>query len=166
MKKIIAYVIFSAVLMSNLLLAQDNGDWRTNVDIDPITDQRIIRLSLESNETKNTSLNKCYIYVRFNENNKVLQIYISWGEYLGTKDNNKIAIIRYNKEAPIEVETSDSTNNKASFLKNPEDILNNLLRSELLAARIKDQHRVDITRTFNLAGLNEAIAPYLEEFGL
>ena len=158
------FCIFLLVL-STLLYSENKAKWEVSVEIDPITDKRIITFILPSTDTGRFN-EPSYLFIRYDENSNKKDILISWENANMTDDTTSI-IVRFDKEEAMSIPSTESTSSGASFIDDNlvQDFLIKMKTTKQFVVRA-DLYNVTITRIFDLTGFNEATAPYLAELGL
>ncbi len=138
----------------------------TETKTDRMSKKKIITLALESNETKGSSW-KGYLYIRLDEKTKKAEVEILWEEQsMISYYKNETITIQYDDEKSVAIKSTNSKNDTSSFLDNPKAVIKKLMKSDKLTATAKLNGNSEITRTFDLYGLREALEPYREQFRL
>lgn len=148
----------------NVKKADNNtGKWVIETDLSPIDDSQRVFLNLYANERvgRNFASSKPILFIRC-ENNKT-ELFIDWGGFV--KMRRAEITTRTDKEPAVTVNWSMSTDGQASFAPKPITLIKELAHKDSLLAQIIPYAESPYTVTFDIKGLDNAIAPVREACG-
>lgn len=160
MKKNIIIGIVSIVLLiffsSSFLFTTYAYNWSVEEEQDPLTDEKNIYISVRSNEYPFT---QAFLVVRFIKSHGSPEIFIVFNESL----DNSLIIYRIDDEEAIQENWHLNEDLVATYF--PKDFAKKLIDSEELIIGYYPEGRIRQNVSFNISDFNEAIAPYLSDFG-
>jgi len=133
----------------------DNGDWITEIKIDPLTDKNIYLASLIASSEKNQWGRDVVLFVRCS--NGKTEMFINWGLLVGFFDEQKVTY-RVDKENAKSTNWVLSTDKHGTFLSNPMPVLRRLYCSNSFVANTTPLNSNPITAIFNTEGADQALA--------
>lgn len=131
---------------------QDTGVWQVNLEVDPITDEKILTAAVES-DLSSSSYRKPALIVRCKS--KLPEIFIAWNDYLG---DESVVTVRIDDNEPKSSSWSQSTDQSATFAFQPADFLASILDASRVSARITPYHSGPVTANFPISGLKGVMA--------
>ncbi len=152
------------------VLLRDNGTWEyvqeqlnkwdVNDKIDPLDDSRILIFLLQADTGKGKFNDPVYLVIRYNKKDEreIWDVYIVWNSYLS--DDGQEVFYRFDDGDAEMEESSVSNNNKATFFRNPEAIVQKLLSSKKLVVRTTPYSENSVTSVFDTTGLQELFNKY------
>lgn len=158
---ILVLLVTTGVFVTKGDTEDETGNWRVDVDKDPLTDTEKVYLSLPCNEDLGYSLfgmDKILVLTGDQE------LYVVWDEYLG--GNNTISY-RFDYGEVTTKEWILSKDGTALFCPNPEykfenfcDFVSKLLSHDRLVVGLTPYGGSRETAVFNLKGLSAAMRPH------
>lgn len=139
------------------------GKWRVTRKTSPIDDSKNVILALDAEETIPGMVAPAQptLIVRCKEGKT--ELYIAWEVYLGLDETEVLTRV---DDAPASTETWDiSTDNSATFRREPTSFIKHLLGHRRLLAQVTPYDANPALVTFELAGLDHAIAPLRQACG-
>lgn len=139
------------------LAADDAGAWVVGeIESDPITDAAAATSILPAEGSSTIAL-----IVRCRA--PITEVFIGWSDYLA--DNDRVTL-RLDDEEPVERSWPMSTDSTATFYPgNGDTFAKTLLAHEVMVARVTPYNSGPLTATFQLAGIETALAPVREACG-
>lgn len=137
----------------------DPGAWEVNVEVDPITDDKIVTAAVES-DGQAAGFRKPVIFVRCKA--KSLEVFIAWTEYLADEDS---VTTRIDDRDPVTSRWSQSTDQTASFALQPKETVQSLMNAERYSARITPYRSAPVTASFPVGGLSAILASHEDACG-
>ena len=132
------------------------GKWKEFIDTDPLTDKKIITLTLDANNeimgNFNFESSRPTLIIRC-QNNKT-DSYIVWGLYLGVQ--RQIVTTRIDKERKITRRWAISTDYKATFHPQGYKFAKSLLKHKKLVAKTTPYAAAPVTAIFDITGFENA----------
>lgn len=138
----------------------NKGDWKVNIDVNPLDDSKTVILSIYSNENIRTGFRNQKIPLIIRCKSNTTDLYINWANYLGLDSTN--VTTRIDKDNAITEKWVLSTDNKATFARNAISLAKRMLQGSTLIAQTTPYSESPVMVTFNLDGLQEAIKPLRE----
>jgi hypothetical protein len=134
--------------------------WSVNDTKDPLDDSQVIYCVLLADSGEGTYHDPVTLVVRITRQNNetVYEIYINWNSYLA--DSNQEVFFRFDDGEALKEDSLKSTNSKATFFRNPKDIIQKLVNSSRFVARTTPYSESPITAVFDVSGLKEILAKY------
>jgi type VI secretion system protein VasI len=143
----------------------DTGKWVYKKKIDPISDDVIIYLALES-DSYNARYRDCAaLFLRWTDGRTVL--YINWNNYLGSE--GKKVVYRIGDQKASSSTWAISTDGRATFYgrygntyssNKTIEFINKLLEVDTFAAQVEPYGESPVTAVFDIRGLKDAISQY------
>ncbi len=141
---------------STTVTKNNKGKWQEFTNIDPMTDKKVIVLSLDAEKPIYTKLsfeeNIPSLYIRC-KNNKT-EAYISWNAYLGI-DTTRVTY-RIDKQKKHTLYWAVSTDYKASFAPSGYRFAKKLLNHKKLVVSLTPYGDNPVTTVFNISGFENA----------
>lgn len=125
--------------------------WNIDIKIDPITDNVIFLYSVRSEITSNNQ-KPATLVIRTRDGEP--EVFVYWGEEIGTTNT---VLVRYDKRPSYRDYWNVSTDRKASFNKDPQRFLSEMLSSASIILRVSPVDSIPLTATFDVSGLQNAI---------
>lgn len=161
---LVIFLLFT-ILVVAAESSEEIGHWRIDKEVDPLTDELEILLSLPSNESIDTyTFRHKALIIRFSE--ATAELFISWDEYLA--DNTDI-LYRFDNGEVEENTWNKSKDGTALFFprrKNDlERFVERLIEADKFIVGITPYNKKRQTAVFDVRGLGKALLPHLEHFG-
>jgi type VI secretion system protein VasI len=140
---------------------EGSGKWNMRTEMSPVDDSMNVFLRLEAEDTIATRFGqetKPIMIIRCKENET--DVLILWENYLGLDDTE--VLIRLDKEPAKETRWDLSTDNSATFHRNPIPFIREMLKRETLLARTTPYSENPATTTFDIRGLAAVIGKVQE----
>jgi hypothetical protein len=138
----------------------DTGAWQIIVDIDPITDEKILTAAVES-DARSSSFGKPVLLVRCKS--KSSEAFIAWSEYLA---DETVVTVRIDESEPKSSSWSQSTDQTSTFAYQPADFLKSIREAKRLSARITPYRSGPVTANFPIAGLDAILTSHEDVCGV
>lgn len=135
----------------------DTGDWRVDVQVNPIDDSRTITLLLVADSGQSAFGEKIYLIARCMSNET--DVYVDWNDYLGSEAH---VLSRVGSAPASTSRWSMSTDSQATFHPSPIPFLRSLLEADRLVAQVTPYNESPVTAIFNVHGIRNAVAPLRE----
>ena len=136
---------------------QGTGKWNVSSDINPVDDSKTVTLVLDSTSGRSKWGKTVYLVARCQSNKT--NVYIGWNDYLG---NEAYVLTRIGNNKAITSRWAMSTDNQATFHKEPIAFLKKMTKSDKLVAQITPYNENPVTALFDTSGLNNALKPLRE----
>ena len=167
---VISVLAFCSIFSTMAVAGETNsseeiGNWKVDKEVDPLTDETEIFLSLPSNESiESFSVMQKALIIRLSEG--TTDLYISWDKYLA--DNNEISY-RFGDGGVEESTWIGSQDGTALFFpdrrKDLESFVKRLIKVDRFVVGISPYGKKRQTAVFDVRGLGNALLPNLEQFG-
>lgn len=135
----------------------DLGSWDVSVDTNPMDDTRTVTLLLRAESGNSAYGDPIYLLVRCMSNET--EFFIAWDDYLGRE---AVVTTRIGDSAAVTAPWSLSTDNSATFHRNPITILKEMMTANRFVARVTPYNESPTTAVFDTTGMSEAIKPLRE----
>ncbi len=139
-----------------------SGKWRLRTDTSPMDDSKSFYLSLDAEAPVGTGFREGtpMMIIRFREGD--FECYITYPLFLGSDSTD--VTVRIGRQQPVTRKWSISTDRKAIFAPgDARQFVRSLMNAESLVVRLTPYGESPATTSFDIHGLNEAIAPIMEE---
>jgi type VI secretion system protein VasI len=143
-------------------VTDDAGKWRLHTDISPMDDSKSFYLSVDAEEPVGTGFraDTSTMMIRFKEGQ--FDCYITYPLFIGS-DSTEVTV-RVDRQQPITRKWGISTDHKAIFAPgDARQFVRSLTNAKSLVVRLTPYGESPVTTAFDIRGLNEAMAPILEE---
>jgi hypothetical protein len=132
----------------------DTGAWEVSVEVDPITDEKVITAAVES-DAQSASFRKPILFVRCKA--KDLEVFIAWTEYLADETS---VTTRIDESDPETSRWEQSTDQTATFAVQPKETIEALREAERYSARITPYRSGPVTASFPVTGLDAILTTH------
>lgn len=146
-----------------------HGRWAVSEDVNPVDDTKIVVAALEAVEGRSRHGGPIKLHVRCQSN--LIEVFISWGQYLGGDDdkintgNQKDVIVRIGDEKAYPGYWGISTDGAATFAPAQIQLLRKVVGAQRLVVRTTPLGSAPITATFDTTGMAEALTPVMVTCG-
>lgn len=135
------------------------GQWQVMVEVDPITDQKVVTAFLPS-EGRSSSVRRPALVIRCKS--RSAEVFINWNDYLSDETS---VTIRVDENAPRTERWSPSTDQTATFSPQPDALLKQARKANRVSARITPYRSGPVTVTFPVSGLDAILSEHEEVCG-
>jgi type VI secretion system protein VasI len=139
----------------------DVGKWAVSTKVNPIDDSQVILFVLTADSGEGVYGGPIVLVIRYN--NQETEVYINWSSYMG---RDAYVTLRVGQETAQQDEWMMSSDSKATFYPgNTIELIKRMLTGDKLVAQSTPYSENPITAIFDIKGLKNATAPYVEVMG-
>lgn len=132
------------------------GEWSVETSVNPIDDSKTVIVALRANSGESRWDEPIMLVVRCKSNET--DLYIRWGDYLGSDSPRVLTRIGDNDATTID--WNNSTDNQATFYPNNAiRYLKRIMAADRFVAQVTPYNEAPVTAIFDTTGMRESIRP-------